>query len=455
MDNSESNLTVNDIMTTEIGENNEDQIDSMDEGELNAPLSEKIRLEKSDRSLSEFVRWFKSGRLIVNPEWQRNYVWDRKQASRLIESFLLDIPVPVVYLAKTEEGKYEVIDGLQRLTSIFTFFDNDLSLNGLDILTDLNRKTFNDLDESLQHKLEDTTLRSFELSSDTNKDIHFVVFERLNTGGTKLNDMEIRNCLFRGPLNDLIKDLSENNDFLSCINQKSLSKRMNDRALILRFLTFYERTHKRCKSGLKKFQNEFLETYQNAPKPKIDEYRRAFEKSMKACVTVFGNHAFRLKSDVDLNSKSKGEWATRINAAIFQVIAPSFTEYDIGQITRKSDLIYEEYLDLINTDEAWVDRVRRATGEWSRLSYVFESWQERLSNVMAGAEPNDSIRIFSRKLKEELFQQDNTCALCNQKISLIDDSVLDHELHYWRGGKTIPENARLAHRFCNSSRGGR
>ncbi len=227
-----------------------ESIESIDEGELNSSLSDKIRLDKSDRSLAEFVRWYKSGRLIVNPEWQRNYVWDRKQASRLIESFLLDIPVPVVYLAKTEDGKYEVIDGLQRLTSVFRFFDNELALNGLDILTDLNRKTFNDLDEPLQHKLEDTTLRSFELSSDTNKDIHFVVFERLNTGGTKLNDMEIRNCLFRGPLNDLIKELSENKDFISCINQRSLSKRMNDRALVLRFLAFYERTYKRCKSGL-------------------------------------------------------------------------------------------------------------------------------------------------------------------------------------------------------------
>lgn len=270
----------------------------------------------------------------------------------------------------------------------------------------------------------------------------------------KLTDTEIRNCLYRGPLNLAIRDLATHSEFRRCLNLKGLDKRMQDRALVLRFLAFYERTHHRCQHGLKRFLNEFLDTYRNASEEKISEYRRVFDKCMKACMTVFGDSAFRLKNEMTRqNSRSAGEWATRPNAAIWQVIATSFAQYDLGQITRSADSIYEEYLDLIHTDETWVDRVRRATGETTRLKYVFDVWQERLGKVLNDIEPNDGRRVFTRQLKKELFDADATCKLCNQRIALIDDAVLDHDKQYWRGGKTIPENAQLVHRWCNASKG--
>lgn len=430
-------------------------VDSLDEGELNPAASpqKKVVLDKADRSLSELHRWYKSGRIIIDPEWQRNYVWDLSRASKLIESFLLDIPVPVVYLAKTDSGKYEVIDGLQRLTSVFNFFDNKYKLQKLDLLNEYKGKSFQDLPMEIQNKLEDSILRSFELS-DSHGDIHFVVFERLNTGGIKLNDMEIRNCLYRGSLNSLIKDLARNENFKKAVNQRNFEKRMQDRALILRFLAFYERTHLKCTHGLKRFLNEFLDTYKEASDEKIVEYRKAFERGMKACLTVFGESSFRLKSDIAKPGKfSSGEWATRPNAAIFQVIATSFASYDIGQITQKSDCIYESYLDLINSDPVWVDRVRRATGESTRLKYVFDTWLRRLEEVMEDSEPQDIKRVFSRQLKKEMFEANPTCAICGNKISLIDDAAMDHDKRYWLGGRTIPENANLTHRLCNLKRG--
>jgi 5-methylcytosine-specific restriction endonuclease McrA len=427
-------------------------VESFDEGELNAAPGQKVILDKADRSLSELHRWHKTGRIIIDPEWQRNYVWDLARASKLIESFLLDIPVPVVYLAKTAEGKYEVIDGLQRLTSVFNFFDGKYRLSKLDILGDLKGKYFKELPTPLQNKLEDSVLRSFELSANSG-DIHFIVFERLNTGGVKLNDMEIRNCLYRGSLNNLIKDLAINTNFITCLNQKRVHKRMQDRALILRFLAFYERTHIKCQFGLKRFLNDFLDTYRSASDDKIEEYRKVFEKCMKACVTIFGDTGFRLKSEITKpNSKSAGEWASRPNAAIFQVIATSFANYDLGQITRRADSIYEEYLDLIVTDPQWVDRVRRATGEATRLQYAFDTWYSRLKAVLSSEPANDSKRVFTRQLKKEMYDADPTCALCGQKVSLIDDAALDHDKEYWRGGRTVPENARITHRLCNLKR---
>lgn len=431
----------------------EDGPEGSDEGLLTISGKGKFVLEKADRSLSELHRWYKNGRIIVDPEWQRNYVWNDRMASKLIESFLIDIPVPVIYLAKTKEQKYEVIDGLQRLTSVFRFFDNEMKLSRLEILNDLSGKNFREIDRQSQNKLEDAVLRSFELDSNAT-DIHFIVFERINTGSVKLNDMEIRNCLFRGPLNDLLKTLSEVDEFRKSVNQPSLVNRMQDRALVLRFLAFYERTHHKCDKGLKRFLNEFLDTYRFASSDKIDEYRKKFIHCMRACLTVFGGSAFRLKSDIAKpGTKSSGEWSTRPNAAIFQVISTSFHRYDLGAITRASDQIYESYVDLINTDAVWVDRVRRATGEATRLKYTFDRWHERLDQVMSNVELVDRKRIFSRQLKEEMFNLNSTCKICGQKIALIDDAAMDHDVRYWDGGKTVPENAQLVHRLCNQKKG--
>ena len=338
-------------------EDNDSGIESLEEEEEEStePISDQddIRMIPADRGLFHLKRWHETGKLIV-PPWQRkDSVWSQAQASKLIESFLLKIPVPVVYLSKTKDGKYEVIDGLQRLTSVFRFFNNEYKLTHLNQLTHLSGKKFKDLDEKLQGNLEDVTLRTFELSSDTNPNMRFIVFERLNTGGTKLNEMEIRNCIFRGKLNDLITELADSEDFKLChgLTEKT-TKRMQDRFLVLRFLAFYERTHCRYKTSLKKFLNEFQETYTNPNDAKLQEYHQQFDYCIKASKTVFGKWGFRLKKEGHQgNSKSWEEWSDHINAAIFQCVATSFAKYDLGQITRAADHIYEEYLDLINTDD--------------------------------------------------------------------------------------------------------
>lgn len=444
-DNSEDDFLVQDEVA--------DADEAADEGNLQISGDQKFVLEKADRSLIELHRWHKKGRIIVDPEWQRKYVWNQNQASKLIESFLFDIPVPVIYLAKTGDNNYEFVDGLQRLTSVFDFMDNKFKLNALELIPEISFKHFKDIGGYYQSKLEDSILRSFEMSSNSS-DMRFIVFERINTGSVKLNDMEIRNCLFRGPVNDLLKELSDSDDFKSAVNQKRHKDRMQNQALVLRFLAFYERTYLKCDKGLKKFLNEFLDTYRNAGDDKIEEYRKAFGKSVRASLTIFGNNSFRLKNDkTKLGSKSVGEWSSRPNAAIFQVIATSFAQYDLRDLTLAADAIYEEYVDLISTDKDWVDRVRRATGETTRLRYSFETWNSRLSSVMSSNTPRNGERLFSRNLKKEMFLSNPVCGICGQRISLIDDAAMDHDKQYWKGGQTIPENAQLVHRTCNFAKG--
>ena len=427
-----------------------DGADADDEGDsaLVDP-GEGVSIEKADRSLAELHRWKQQGRLILDPEWQRKYIWNDKQASRLVESFLMGIPVPVVYLARSEEQKYEVIDGVQRLTSVFRFFENQLSLRGIDALQKWSGHTYSSLPPTVQDKLADCTLRTFELSPRTSKDLLFVIFERLNTGGTPLSDMEIRNCIFRGKLNDLIRKLADSDEFTRCINQKGIDARMMDRLLVLRFLAFYEQKLSKAQVGLKKFFNDFFEQDRNPPDKKLEDFTAVFKNAMRTAYTVFGDQAFRLRR---IDENGAGEWRSRINASVFQVLAVSFTDFDLGQLTRRADAIREEYLDLISSDERWIDAVSSRTGKWANIEYTFETWNRRLRDCIAGIEPNDSSRCFSRQLKEEHFRSDATCRICGQRISSIDDAAMDHEQQYWRGGKTIPSNARLVHRLCNNRR---
>ena len=439
------------IVDEELGEGG---LEGAEEGDLQADYQD-IQLDKADRSLSELKRWFDEGDLIIDPEWQRNFVWNRKQCSKLIESFLLNIPVPVIYLARTENGQYEVVDGLQRLKSVFEYIDNKFQLRGMDIRTDLEGKRFKDLETPIQRLLRNSTLRSFELTHNSGSDLHFVVFERLNTGGTKLNEMEIRNCIYRGELNDLIKELADDPIFVQCVSSKGLKTRMLDRYLVLRFLAFYERTHHKYTRGLKKFLNDFLADFRHPTPQKIEEYRATFQKCMRASRTIFGEQGFRLKTGKSRQSSSVGEWNSRVNAAVFQAVATSFSKHQLGNLTRNADSIYEAYLDLVTTDETWVTGVGGANQNTDNIKYTCDTWEKQLSMVMEAGLPADGRRTFSKSLKNEMFAQDKACFLCGQEIRLLDDAVLDHETHYWRGGATVPENARLTHRFCNSSRGGR
>lgn len=419
----------------------DDELEGAEEGDLGEIIkTETVSIEKNDRSLSEFYRWYEEGSLILNTEWQREYVWDKRRASRLIESFLINLPVPVIYLAQNIEGNYEVIDGLQRLTSVFDFFGKKYELRGLEIKKDLNGCEFPDLCKILQRKLKNSTLRTFELSQETPKDLMFLIFERLNTGGISLNEMEIRNCLYRGKMNDLIKELAQFKEFKLCVNQKNIHRRMKDRALILRFLAFYQMTYTKARRGLKAFFNEFCETYKEPAEKKLDEFHNQFKKAIKAAYSIFGKDGFRL---------SPGR---SVNASVFQVVSVSFTEYDLGALTRSANAIRKEYNNLIETDDHWRDCVGRSTGDFERISYAFKTWNDRLGSVMENAEKNDSKRIFPRELKEKLYRQNNVCEICRQKISDMDDAALDHHKHHWRGGQTVPENARLVHRHCNATR---
>src|SRR3990170_2473046 len=191
---------------------------------LDIPIDRRrVYSEKSDLTIFELYSRYMRGDLIVQPEFQRFYVWDDPKACRLIESILLEIPVPVVYLSEEEDGKLAVIDGQQRLVSLFRFFNplelgahryEKLQLRGLGVLSELNGLKFEDLPKPVQRKFENSTIRVIEVRKESEPNVKYEIFERLNTGAVKLNDQELRNCIYRGAYNDFLAYLADDDTFL-------------------------------------------------------------------------------------------------------------------------------------------------------------------------------------------------------------------------------------------------
>ena len=224
--------------------------DSQESPDLSsAPGGREILTKSGDPEIFALHDKFKKGKLILQPDFQRQFVWDRKKASRLVESVLLSVPLPIVYLSEEPDGKEYVIDGQQRLTSLFSFIDGkfpsneEFRLSGLNPYRELNKLSFKEIPEQLQDKISHYSIRTVTLLKQSSSDLKFEIFERLNTGSEPLNDQELRNCVYRGPYNRLLKEMAADQDFRDLLALKGADKRMKDAELVLRFSAFFHETY--------------------------------------------------------------------------------------------------------------------------------------------------------------------------------------------------------------------
>lgn len=416
------------------------------------PSERRVYAEKKDFPISYLYGLWKGGDLDLQPGFQRRHVWKDKTGSLLIESIWLEIPIPMIYISEERDGKWIVIDGQQRLTWLFRFLDNKFALRGLRILKESNRKKFKDLPKVMQHKLKNASLRVIELGMNSHPDVKFEIFERINTGAVPLNAQEIRNCIYRGPFNNLIEELASKKDFLGLLGLDKIHNRMGDCEIALRFFAFYHTNYEQYRGNMRRFLSSEMEQWRFINNDEADKIRKVFRKSVQLSKTVFGDFAFRrfsLGSEIDPN----GQWEQRVNNALFDIVMYGFTLYEKRDVVPRSDAIREELLWLMTQDEEFYWSIAKSTDNPKNVKIHFRKWLNSL-NTLVGI-PSKEPRSFSSSLKKSLWEQNSTCKLCGQEIMLVDDAVIDHVEHYWRGGKTIPKNARLTHRFCNAQRGGR
>ena len=420
-------------------------------------FNRNIITQKTDPEVDSLHKKYTKGILDIQPKFQRHFVWDKTKASRLIESALLDIPLPVVYLSEEKDGKLIVIDGQQRLTSFFAYIDNhwpddksDFALTGLNVFKELKGKKFKDIDVSLQEKITSCSISIITFKKESDSDLKFEVFERLNTGSVPLNDQELRNCMYRGKFNDVLFELAEDKDFRYLLALDKPDKRMKDVEFVLRFCSFYLNTYLKYKAPIRKFLNDTMEDNKNISDEKIKEIKIAFKNSVTIIRSLLQKNAFKRfyrGSEKDPN----GYWEPKnFNASLYDIMMYSFANADKNTVYQNLDSIREGLINLMTNNQEFIDSIELSTSSVTAVTKRFDIWRLTLQDIIGIGKKEE--RCFTHKLKEELFNQDSTCTICGNKIASIDDSAVDHVEQYWTGGRTIPENARLTHRYCNWAR---
>lgn len=239
-----------------------------------------VAFDSYDITLKQLYDMVLEGMVDIAPEYQRHFVWDEARQSALIESLLLGIPIPSLFMATNRDASWEVIDGLQRLTTILNFIGDaeelnklkinykKLKLSGLEKLDSMNGLLYEDLPKSMQFMLQTRPLRITVLNDRSDFNVRYDLFERLNTGGVTLHEQEIRNCVYIGEFNDFIKELAGNQDFRSVVKMTENAERLGSyEELVLRFFAYHEDSSSFVHS-VKGFLNHYMEKKTNNFKDK-------------------------------------------------------------------------------------------------------------------------------------------------------------------------------------------
>ena len=327
-------------------------VTSEDEDYTSSPADYHITTYPADFTLEVLHQKWQAGEIIV-PDFQRSFVWKAAQSSKLIESFLVGLPVPPVFVyTERQSQNYLVIDGQQRLKSIFYFLEGHFAegsgrkrifrLSGLNEDSPFLGKTFNDLIDADQKRVKNSVLRSFvvqQLKPDDNTSIYHI-FERLNTGGTLLSNQEIRNCVYRGHFVDFLLKLNDNQEWRKILGKPMPDGRKKDVEILLRF--FALRDIAGYQKPMKEFLSRFMSKNRDISEDALPQNEGIFLKTCARVLESLGEKPFHGRSGV--------------NVAILDAVMVAFSE-NLEDIPHDIGMRYESLRD----DESFIARTRQGT----------------------------------------------------------------------------------------------
>lgn len=312
--------------------NNDGVDDAIDDLPYTPSPERKVLIQTYDYAVRTLMDMVLEEDLILDPDYQRHYRWSDDKASRFIESVSLNIPVPVVYLAEEADGTFSVIDGQQRLTSLLRFIkpsdlrdvyrDGDpgeLVLSGLHVRPELNGKRYSELSRVDKSAIAKRPIRCIVVLNESDATLKFEVFERLNTGSLSLTDQEVRNCIYRGSYNTLIKRLALNPEFQEMISLPPNSRStMKDAELVLRFFAYRELSEKTSyPDNYNEYLNSHMEENREIGSARSQELESIFTETVESIYKILGpGVAFR--KPLDRRAPYSGFAHNLINGAIFE-----------------------------------------------------------------------------------------------------------------------------------------
>jgi hypothetical protein len=355
---------------------------------------ELIRVETRPMTIDLLLQRIRYEELNLTPDFQRkDGIWNNRTKSRLIESILIRIPLPAFYMDATDEDKWVVIDGLQRLTTLKMFVinkDNDtvdtnkpLKLSELEFLTQLNDKTFDELPRNFQRRIIETQVTVYLIEKGTPTAVKFNIFKRINTGGLPLSLQEIRHALNIGKSTEFLKKLADSVEFKAATAYRDFSLRMADREFILRFLAFVIHPYNEYKATeFDSFLSDVMAEINEMNEQAINNLEMKFTKAMDAAYQIFGNDAFRKRSNLDAPRSP-------INKALFESWSVNLSELDTEQIQtliERKNQLKEGFMRLMSDregDPKFESSISQGTGDTKKVKRRFSAIEQLIREVLS------------------------------------------------------------------------
>lgn len=367
------------------------------DGSIKAPFDPaQIDVITQARTIDLLLTRLEEGEMDLSPEFQRRgNLWTEKRKSSLIESILLRIPIPSLYVSEDKSGNYTVVDGLQRMCAIAHFVNVDalnaavradlspLRLTGLQSLPDeFKNKSYGDLPRPLKRRISETELTLHVIRASTPEEVKFNIFSRINQGGLPLAPQEIRNAIYRGEWRREVKVLAESSAFKGATEGRIRGERMEDIELILRFAAHYALDADELRpeaQNLDDFLNAFVSSHGNSWTPKDwSTMSASFTKAMKYSREIFGPYAFR-------KYYGPGHYRSPINRGLFEsesVVLSRFTEDQLNELASKRELVLQKLAGLCGTDRDFISALLYATGRGSSSNVRLASLTKMMNEVL-------------------------------------------------------------------------
>ncbi len=301
--------------------------DEHDQGLGDYPI-DTLSIRTETRTVFDVLRRIERGEVIMNPEFQRDFVWDREKQGRLIESIVMRIPLPVFYFAENKRGQIIVVDGLQRLSTLRAFCHENEKLQLSDQPT-LDNRTFAELPRKLQNRIEDCQLQLYIIDSKVPERAKLDIFERVNNG-VPLTRQQMRNCLYTGPATNFLKVQAETPLFDDATGSSLSRAKMRDREFVNRFCAFQLLPIDSYTKDIDAFLASGLERMNSLPVSELAKLESDLHTALNNNLRLFGKHAFRKHAPGQSNRGI-------INAALWDVMTTGLSRYPTPHVDRHLD----------------------------------------------------------------------------------------------------------------------
>jgi hypothetical protein len=347
-------------------------MDDTDDSGLGEYPIDTLLIRKETRTVFDVVRRITSGSFVLNPDFQREFVWSIEKQSKLIESVVMRIPLPVFYLAEDKQGRTIVVDGLQRLSTFRDFLANKFKLK-LPKQESLNKNAFEDLSPKLKNRIEDCNLELYLIDSKVPERAKLDIFERVNSGEL-LTRQQMRNCLYMGPATRWLKEQAATKLFRDATGESLDSKKMRDREFVNRFCAFQLNDVSTYSSGdMDDFLARTLEQMNEMDEEELTEISQAFQRSLRNNYMLFGRHAFR-KHALNQNTRSI------LNASLWDVMSTGLARFPEEEVEQRSSVLKSRFYKLLE-DSDFNDAITYGPNSVKKVKKRFELANRMFSEV--------------------------------------------------------------------------